>query len=349
MARMRFKCGTERPPRRQIEIASFQDGNKPCINLMVPDLLGESSMTRAPLAVALIAILIALLASSGCSRGMVSGAEGSISESGPPPPPPPPWAPGERDGPTLDGPPPPPPPMANGHDVVIVSATSRRVRSIGARRSTASSETAEAMIEAPATDTSRPPEPQKVDYLKGRGAFSKLPELVVGRSYPLMFVVGPTEDALADEAGGVGLATSHMVYVAPVMRVTLLPNTNFDTKAVTSADQRTGPDKSATWQWNILPKRDGEHTLSALVEVRQQNPDGSYTTIESKNRHVSLEVEVGTWQGFMTALQNAASLGDVLTTLFNSWGKTLGALAALIAAIFGVPIAIREGRKRLRG
>ena len=119
-------------------------------------------------------------------------------------------------------------------------------------------------------------------------------------------------------------------------------------KAATPAVLPTGADRSATWQWNIVPKRDGKHTLSALVEVLRRNPDGSYTTTESKNRHVSLEVEVGTWQGFLTALNNAASLGDVLATLFNSWGKTLGALAALIAAIFGVPIAIREGRKRLR-
>ena len=203
----------------------------------------------------------------------------------------------------------------------------------------------EAAIEPPATDTA-PDEPQ--EFLKGRGAFSKLPDLVVGKSYPLSFVVGPDEEAIEDEAGGLEMAESQSVYVAPMMRVTLLPNPNFETTAASRAEQPTGADRSATWQWNIVPKRDGTHTLSATVEVLRQNPDGGYTTIESKTRHVELDVEVGTWQGFMTALQNAASLADVTTTLFNSWGKTLAALAALIAAIFGVPIAIREGRKRLK-
>lgn len=207
-------------------------------------------------------------------------------------------------------------------------------------------DSAESTIEPPATDTTAPVESE--EYLKGRGAFSKLPDLVVGQSYPLMFVVGPTEEAIADEAGSADLAPSETVYVAPLMRVTLLANPNFDSHAETKAVLPTGADRSATWQWNIVPKRDGKHRLSALVEVLRANPDGSYTTVESKNRHVSVEVEVGTWQGFMTALQNAASLGDVTTTLFNSWGKTFAALAALIGAIFGVPIAIREGRKKLK-
>lgn len=241
--------------------------------------------------------------------------------------------------------------MANGggsNDAAQTSSAVSQASSANSRPA-ASSETSEEILSLPATDTTAPEEPQSVDYLKGRGAFTDLPDLIVGRSYPLMFVVGPTEKAIADEAGGVEMAASQTVYVAPVMRVTLLPNPNFDTEAETSAVQRTGLDRSATWQWNIVPRRDGEQRISALVEVLQPNPDGSYTTLESKNRHVSLEVEVGTWQGFMTALQNAASLGDVLTTLFNSWGKSLGALAALIAAIFGVPIAIREGRKQLKG
>lgn len=238
--------------------------------------------------------------------------------------------------------------MATDDDEPAPAAVARpRVRPTIRRRPAASDATAAEIRSLPATEKAAR-ELQNEDFLKGRGAFTKLPDLIVGRSYPLMFVVGPTEQAIAEEAGGVEMAASNTVYVAPVMRVTLLPNPNFDITAETSAVHRTGWDKSATWQWSIVPKRDGEHTLSALVEVLRRNPDGSYTTMESKNRHVSLEVEVGTWQGFMTALQHAASLGDVLTTLFNSWGKTLAALAALIAAIFGVPIAIREGRKRLK-
>lgn len=203
------------------------------------------------------------------------------------------------------------------------------------------------VIEPPATDTAR--EPQDSEYLKGRGAFTQPEDMFVGRSYPLQFVVGPTEEAIADEAGGLELAQSQTIYIAPIMRVTLLPDPNFTFARATPEIQETGADRSATWQWNVVPLRDGTQLLHARVEVLRRMPDGSYATVESKARHVEVKVKVGTWQGFMNALGNAQSLGDVLTTLFNSWGKTLGALAALIGAIFGIPIAIREGRKRLKG
>ncbi|HEU0311520.1 MAG TPA: hypothetical protein VFR36_09915 [Sphingomicrobium sp.] len=197
-------------------------------------------------------------------------------------------------------------------------------------------------------DPQQQPQPGDAEILKGRGGFVEPGDMNVGLWYPLQFVVGPTEEALSDEAGGQALVPSQAVYVGPMMRVTLLANRNFDIEAQTSALVRPGADNSASWLWNVSPKRDGTHSLQAQVEVLQL-VDGKYVPVESKTRNVSVRVRVGTWQGFMNALQNAASLGDVLTTLFNSWGRTLAALAALIGAIFGVPLAIREGRKRLRG
>ena len=201
-------------------------------------------------------------------------------------------------------------------------------------------------VELPATDTAG--DRQDAELLKGRGAFTHPEDMFVGRSYPLEFVVGPTEAAIVEEAGGLKLAPSQMVYVAPVMRVTLLPDPNFKSSPATPAIQNTGADRSATWQWNVVPLRDGTQILHARVEVLRRMPGGKYATVESKARHVEVEVKVGTVQGFINALRNAASLSDVLTTLFNSWGKTLGALALLITAVFGIPAAVREGRKRLQ-
>jgi len=195
-----------------------------------------------------------------------------------------------------------------------------------------------------------PPEPPPAndELLQGRGAFVDPGDMNVGLWYPLQFVVGPTQEAMADEAGGQELAPSQGVYIGPMMRVTLLENRNFDVEPKTPAIVRPGADNSASWLWNVSPKRDGTQSLQAQVEVLQL-VDGKYVPVESKTRQVSVKVRVGTWQGFMNALKNAASLGDVLTTLFNSWEKTLGALAALIGAIFGIPLAIRKGRKELRG
>jgi len=115
----------------------------------------------------------------------------------------------------------------------------------------------------------------------------------------------------------------------------------------------TGSDKSATWLWNVRPLTGGERTLYATVEVLQRNPDGSlkkdangdYVASKPKTRHADVLVKVGTWKGFMIAIQNAATLGDVLGTLFSSWQKTLVALAALIGAASGVWLAVRNWGK----
>lgn len=328
--------------------------------------LGESSMRRARFDVLLIAIFTAILMLlPGCNRVSGAGADRPAME----------WSPPKIDrGPTADIEPPFPPPPATltcpGGMVVPVEAgcppppavdaerccwddtmaeaplPRSRTRSPGASRVRHASQASMEMPDEPATDTAG--EPRDAEFLRGRGAFTQPEDMFVDRSYPLEFIVGPTEEAVAEEAGGLDLAPSQMVYVAPIMRVTLLPDPNFNFTAVTEAIQHTGADQSATWQWNVVPLRDGTQVLHAKVEVLRRMSGGKYVTVESKARHVQVEVKVGTWQGFINALRNAASLSDVLTTLFNSWGKTLGALVTLIGAVFGIPIAIREGRKRLQ-
>jgi len=199
------------------------------------------------------------------------------------------------------------------------------------------------VVEAPATDTTG--EPQDGGLLKGRGAFIKPGDMNVGLWYPLQFVVGPDDAAIKDEAGsGQELLTPETVYVGEIMRVTLLPNPNFEFEPKIAIRKTTGSDKSASWSWNVSPKRDGTYSLQARVEVLRL-VNGRYSVAEEKTRNVSVKVKVGTWQGLMNALQNAASLGDVLTTLFNSWRGTFMALSALAVAVWGAWRAIRKGKK----
>jgi hypothetical protein len=185
----------------------------------------------------------------------------------------------------------------------------------------------------------------KAGIQTGYGAFVKPGDMVVGSSYPLEFVAGPTTKALVEEAEGEQLDQAHHVYVARQMRVTLLRNPAFKIDQVGNPIQDTGPDLTATWDWNVTPLTDGPKQLRAKVEVGVKQPDGSINWVENKERVVPITVRVGTWQGFINALKNASSLGDVLGTLFRSWEKTLGALAALIIAALGVRTAIRKWGK----
>jgi len=202
----------------------------------------------------------------------------------------------------------------------------------------------------PATDTGPGDESEE-----GLGAFRQLPDMEVDNWYTVEFFVAPEgegalkDEGLARESGNADLTDPAFVYVAPAMRVTLKDDPTFEIRPKSDAVVITGPDKSATWLWNVKPLTGGERSLYATVEVLQRNPDGSlkknadgsYVASMPKTRSASVEVKIGTWRGFMIALQNAASLGDVLTTLFAAWQKTLLTLAALILAGWGVVRAIK--------
>jgi len=144
---------------------------------------------------------------------------------------------------------------------------------------------------------------------------------------------------------GQTLAGQKPIYVAPVMRVTLLPNPDFDVQAKTSAIQVIGNDLASTWLWSVRPHKGGNEMLDALVEVGRMNGN-QFVAADSYTRHVPVRVKVGTWKGFLNALQNASTLGDAFATLFKSWDKTLIALTALIGAIGGLIVAIRKFGKR---
>lgn len=194
----------------------------------------------------------------------------------------------------------------------------------------------------PADNTAALPE----HVTKGVGAFVDPGDMDVDAWSTLEFVVGPNEAVLAEETEGRKLTPSANVYVAPTMRVTLLPDSNFQFQPQSDPIQDTGQDRTATWQWKVKPLGGGSDTLFARVEVGERRPDGSLTVSKTYTRRVAVHVHVGTWKGFLNALKSAASVGDLIGTLVGSLGKTLTAIAAMVTAGPTVWLAIRSWRKR---
>ena len=181
---------------------------------------------------------------------------------------------------------------------------------------------------------------------KGVGAFVDPGAMAVDAWSTLEFVVGPDEAVLAEETEGRKLTPAGTVYVAPTMRVTLLPDPNFTVQPQSDPIQDTGMDRTATWQWKVKPLGGGDATLFARVEVGDRRTDGTLAVSKTYTRRVAVHVEVGTWKGFLNALKSAATLGDLIGTLVGSLGKTLAAIAAMITAGPTIWLALRSWRKR---
>lgn len=171
----------------------------------------------------------------------------------------------------------------------------------------------------------------------------------VGGWYTIEFHAGPNEQSLSDQAQGAPTTAPQSIYVSRHMKVTLEPDPNFRVRRKSPEEIDTGADLAATWDWDVQPVAGGEHTLIADVEVQMRDGDGRLVPYDQYKSRVSVEVEVGSWEGLLIGLRNAKTLGDALATLFQSWRGTLVALGGLITAAFGVLWAIRAGRKPPQG
>lgn len=169
---------------------------------------------------------------------------------------------------------------------------------------------------------------------EGVASFVKPPPMEVGKFTLIKFVAGPNEDKLRAQTEGAVLTASTAVYVAKAMRVTLIPNPSFEIKAATRADQTTGLDKTATWLWNVKPLNDEANALEAEIEIFALNDDDSFgRRLENYTRKVEVEVRVGGMTRAIGAIDDASTIGNKLTALFNNWQKTVAALVALLGAI----------------
>jgi hypothetical protein len=190
----------------------------------------------------------------------------------------------------------------------------------------------------PFTDPQPPAEgPPDAGVEEGVGAFVKPPPMEVDHWYVVEFAAGPTEQKIRAETEGQALTAPAQIYVGKWMRVVLLDDPAFEIKRKSPIDgkgeQETGLDKTATWLWDVRPKAGGAHSLQAEVEVLDRKADGSFERIDGYTRKVDVTVKVGALRGTLGAIDQASSIGDKLTGLFNSWQKTVTALVALIAAI----------------
>jgi hypothetical protein len=181
---------------------------------------------------------------------------------------------------------------------------------------------------------------------KGVGAFVDPGPMDLDAWSTLEFVVGPDQAVIAEETEGRKLTTAATVYVAPTMRVSLLPDPNFQFQPQSDPIQDTEADRTATWQWKVKPLNGGSSTLFARVEVGERERNGTLYVLKTYTRRVAVQVHVGTWKGFLNALKSAATLGDLIGTLVGSLGKTLTAIAAMVTAGPTVWLAIRSWRKR---
>ena len=168
---------------------------------------------------------------------------------------------------------------------------------------------------------------------QGVAAFVKPPPMEVDHWTVVEFAASPSEDKLHEETEGQLLTASTHVFVAPMMRVTLLDNPAFEIKAKGNPEQATGLDKTATWLWDVRPKNADAKTLEAKVEVLRKRADGSFETIESYTRKVDVNVRVGGLKHTLAAIDDASAVGNKLTGLFTSWQKAVAALVALLTGI----------------
>ena len=242
---------------------------------------------------------------------------------------------------TMAAPPPPPPPMMESPPppTAIAGMTRRMVmhtptlsRPTPVRAARPARGSAATRIDPQAQEV--PGEGPADDGVEqGVAAFVKPPPMIVDHWYVVEFAASPSDAKLHEETEGQQLTASTNVYVAPMMRVTLLDNPAFQIKPKGAAEQATGLDKTATWLWDVMPKSTDASKLEAKVEVLRKRADGSFETIESYTRKVDVTVRVAGMKRTLAAIDDASTIGSKLTGLFGTWQKTIAALVALIGAI----------------
>jgi hypothetical protein len=182
---------------------------------------------------------------------------------------------------------------------------------------------------------------------KGVGAFVQPPPMEVGSWAKVEFLVAPKEKGPGDlsggtlegEAQGKPLAAPGTVFIAAQMRVTLSSDPNVRITAQSKDVQPTGLDKSATWQWNVMPLTSGEHELSAQVDPL----DSKGNARDSYTRYVTVHATATIGQRAKQSAESATTAGDIVAKLMRSWEGALLALAALIGALF---LVIRTVKNR---
>src|SRR6185437_17131861 len=135
----------------------------------------------------------------------------------------------------------------------------------------------------------------------------------------IQFSVAPDQAGVVEELDAAPAGPMRHIMLTARMRVHLLPNANFTIRPLDPADeeQPIGRDRRASWIWEVTPKDTNgrPYTLTAIVIPLDQNG----VQIDSYPKHVTVMVRVGTWRGFLNALQAARSAGDLVSAASQSW------------------------------
>ena len=138
----------------------------------------------------------------------------------------------------------------------------------------------------------------------------------------LEFVVGRNDAALAEESEDQALSRSKAIFVAPLMRVTLLPTpiSRSSRKAGVISGNRA-PTAAASWQWTVKPlaRRAAATNLIAKVEVLERQADGSAVTAAARPLLAGLRSRFGSGRGrdFSTRSRARRVSATCLGTLFS--------------------------------
>jgi hypothetical protein len=171
----------------------------------------------------------------------------------------------------------------------------------------------------------------------------------VGSATRIQFSVAPDQAGVVEELDGAAAASMRQITLAARMKVQLLPDPNFEIVPLDppSGEQPIGLDRRASWIWDVTPKgtNDRPYRLTAIIRVL----DEAGRQIDSYPKYVTVTVRIGTWRGFINALQNARSAGDLVSAVSKSWETAILSITALVTALGGLFVAIRALRPKAGG
>jgi hypothetical protein len=218
-----------------------------------------------------------------------------------------------------------PDPMMRGETVAVHLVIDRRPSQVIAELDAAANATANqpenASADVPSVNAAAPPEGDEGAAPGARddlgGSAEPTPTQIVGD-------MPGTTQAFAPKVGRFMSAS--------------LSGQGFDIKRVApeTASQEIPEDGQATWSWEVTARQEGPHTLIAKTVVEGEINGTRYPLAGTQTAKV-IRVKVST-------LSRVREYLDALPGWMKSLTAALTALAALVAAWFGVRTAIRKGR-----
>ena len=187
---------------------------------------------------------------------------------------------------------------------------------------------------------------RRAECQPGWGGFAQPSDLWVGSATRIQFSVAPDQAGVVEELDGAAAAPMRRIMLAARMQVQLLPDPNFEIVPLDppSGEQPIGPDRRASWIWDVTPRgtNNQPYRLTAIVRALDQ----AGRQIDSYPKYVTVTVRIGTWRGFVNALQNAKSAGDLVSAASRSWETAVLSITAFVTALGGLFVAIRALRRK---